>query len=128
MEVVTVEPPTLSATLVESIRKIHEIQTELEEALRSDPYYDNDPNLTEEEQKEKDNIHAMERLSAEDLIQGLEAIVNLTRRKESEFEGPSRLIIYLCLQCEASYTIRGTDTDINEIADTMKGMEMDMKG
>ena len=53
MEVVTVEPPTLSAALVEGIRKIHELQTELEEALRSDPYHYNDPNLTEEEQKEK---------------------------------------------------------------------------
>ena len=127
MEVVTVEPPTLSAALVEGIRKIHELQTELEEALRGDPYYYNDPNLTEEEQKEKDNIHAIERLSAEDLIQGLEAIVNLTKRKESEFEGPSRLIMYLCQRCETSYTIRGTDTDINGIADTMKGMEMDMK-
>ena len=127
MEVVTVEPPILSTALVESIRKIHEIQTELEEALRSDPYYYNDPNLTKEEQEERDNIHAMERLSAEDLNQGLETIVNLTKRKESEFEGPSRLIMYLCQQCEASYTIRGADTDINGIADTMKGMEMDMK-
>ena len=127
MEVVTVEPPILSTALVESIRKIHEIQTELEEALRSDPYYYNDPNLTKEEQEERDNIHAMERLSAEDLNQGLETIVNLTKRKESEFEGPSRLIMYLCQRCETVYTIRGTDTDINGIADTMKGMEMDMK-
>ena len=127
MEVVTVEPPTLSAALVEGIRKIHELQTELEEALRSDPYYYNDPNLTEEEQKEKDNIHAMERLSAEDLNQGLETIVNLTKRKESEFEGPSRLIMYLCQRCGTSYTIKRIDTGINVIADTMKGMEMDMK-
>ena len=49
---------TLSAALVEGIRRVQELHTELEQKFGEDGYFYNDPKLTKEEQKEREDIRA----------------------------------------------------------------------
>ena len=49
---------TLSAALVEGIKRVHELHTELEQKFGEDGYFYNDPKLTKEEQKEREDIRA----------------------------------------------------------------------
>ena len=116
---------TLSAALVEGIRRVHELHTELEQKFGEDGYFYNDPKLTKEEQKEREDINTMERLSMNELMEGLGVIGNLTNRQEAELGGPSRLILYICHQCKTPLIIRPDMID-SEIVEALEDMKMDM--
>ena len=116
---------TLSAALVEGIRRVHELHTELEQKFGEDGYFYNDPKLTKEEQKEREDINTMERLSMNELMEGLGVIGDLTNRQEAELGGPSRLILYICHQCKTPLIIRPDMID-SEIVEALEDMKMDM--
>ena len=116
---------TLSAALVEGIRRVHELHTELEQKFGEDGYFYNDPKLTKEEQKEREDINTIERLSMNELMEGLGVIGDSTNRQEAELGGPSRLILYICHQCKTPLIIRPDMID-SEIVEALEDMKMDM--
>ena len=116
---------TLSAALVEGIRRVHELHTELEQKFGEDGYFYNDPKLTKEEQKEREDINTIERLSMNELMDGLGVIGDLTNRQEAELGGPSRLILYICHQCKTPLIIRPDMID-SEVGNAFGDMKMDM--
>ena len=117
---------TLSAALVEGIRRVHELHTELEQKFGEDGYFYNDPKLTEEEQKEREDIHTIERLSMNELMEGLGVLGDSTNHQKAELGGPSQLILYICHQCKTPHIVRRPDMIDNEMVEALGSMKMDM--
>ena len=61
-----------------------------------------------------------------ELMEGLGVIGDLTNRQEAELGGPSRLILYICHQCNTPLIIRRPDMIDSEVMEALGNMKMDM--